>query len=170
MGNIKEINIKKRTYYFFDDMNNINNFHSSLLKIDKSFRNKYVINSVNLLYLIVDKVDGFIEEKGNKYLNFAFAGNNSEVLKKYAEIWSGIKNEIKAICSGESGECRKDNMKIKFNSDDDLPLNKQLKFIYLTPLNKQLKFINLTIIVRAVFEEDGKYYPQTFLDQSLYEL
>ena len=49
-------------------------------------------------------------------------------------------------------------MKIKFNSDDDLPLN------------KQLKFINLTIIVRTVFEEYGKYYPQIFLDECLYEL
>ena len=44
-------------------------------------------------------------------------------------------------------------MKIKFNSDDDLPLN------------KQLKFMSLTIIVRTVFEEDGKYYPQIFLDE-----
>ena len=43
----------------------------------------------------------------------------------------------------------------KFNSDDDLPLN------------KQLKFVSLTIIVRTVFEEDGKYYPQTFLDEFL---
>ena len=46
-------------------------------------------------------------------------------------------------------------MKIKFDSDDDFPLN------------KQLKFINLTIIVRTVFEEDGKYYPQIFLDVCL---
>ena len=46
-------------------------------------------------------------------------------------------------------------MKIKFNSDDDLPLNK-------------LIFFGLTIIVRAVFEEDGKYYPQIFLDECLY--
>ena len=45
-------------------------------------------------------------------------------------------------------------MKIKFIPDKNLPLN------------KQLKFINLTIIVRADFEEDGKYYPQIFLDQS----
>ena len=44
-------------------------------------------------------------------------------------------------------------MKIKFNSDDDLTLN------------KLLKFINLTIIVRTVFEEDSKYYPQIFLDE-----
>ena len=49
-------------------------------------------------------------------------------------------------------------MKIKFNSDDDLPLN------------KQLNFFNLTIIVRTVFEEDGKYYPQNFLDECLYEV
>ena len=49
-------------------------------------------------------------------------------------------------------------MKIKFNSDDDLPLN------------KQLKFLTLTIIVRSVFEQDGKYYPQFFLDEYLYEV
>ena len=71
---------------------------------------------------------------------------------KYAETWSGIKNQIKAISSGELGEYGKDYMKIKFNSDDDLPVN------------KQLKFINLTIIVRAVFEENGSYYPQILLD------
>ena len=49
-------------------------------------------------------------------------------------------------------------MKIKSNPDDDLPLK------------KQLKFLSITIIVRRVFEEDGKYYPQFFLDECLYEL
>ena len=49
-------------------------------------------------------------------------------------------------------------MRMKFNSDDDLPLS------------KQLNFMSLTIIVRNVFEEDGKYYPQIFLDECLYEL
>ena len=49
-------------------------------------------------------------------------------------------------------------MKIKFNSNDDLPLN------------KQLKFHNITITIRFVFEEDDKLYPQVFLDDSLYEL
>ena len=57
----------------------------------------------------------------------------------------------------KSGEYGKDYMKIKFSSDDDLPLN------------KQLKFINLTIIVRTVCEEDGKYYPHIFLDECFYE-
>ena len=47
-------------------------------------------------------------------------------------------------------------MKIKFNSDDNLPLN------------KQLKILSLAITVRSVFEEDGKYYPQVFLEECLY--
>ena len=38
------------------------------------------------------------------------------------------------------------------------------------PLNKQLKFLSVTIVIRSVFEEDGKYYPQAFLDDCLYEL
>ena len=82
MGNIKEINIKSRTYYFFDDIIKIEDFDSNWLKIDrKSYKNidiyytgyitmkdsDYVrINSVNPLYLIIDKVDGFIEEKMEK--------------------------------------------------------------------------------------------------------
>ena len=38
------------------------------------------------------------------------------------------------------------------------------------PLNKQLKFLSVTIVIRYVFEEDGKYFPQAFLDDCLYEL
>ena len=53
---------------------------------------KYMnINSVNPLYFIVDKLDGFIEEKErSKYLKFAFTDNSKEVLKKYAELWDEI--------------------------------------------------------------------------------
>ena len=49
-------------------------------------------------------------------------------------------------------------MKIKFNSDDDLPLN------------KTLEILNMIIVVRAVFHENNKYYPQVFFDDCLYEL
>ena len=52
----------------------------------------------------------------------------------------------------------KDYMKIKFHSDDNLPLNTVLKFHI------------LTIIIRNIFEKDGKHYPQIFLDDSLYEM
>ena len=77
---------------------------------------------------------------------------NKALLKKYADVWDGIKSESKAINDG------KDYLKIKFNSDDDLPLN------------KPLKFHAMTIIIRSVFEEGGKLYPQVFLDGALYEL
>ena len=89
------------------------------------------IRSINSLYLIIDKVDGFIEEKiENKYLVFLIERNcnctdeNKEVLKKYAELWDDVKNEIETKNGGKKFECAKNFMKIKFNSDDDLPLNK----------------------------------------------
>ena len=76
--------------------------------------------------------------------------------KKY-NVWNGIKNNIKEVTDSES-DYEKDYMKIKFNSDDNLPLNKPLKFHL------------MTITIRSVFEEDGKLYPQLFLDDTLHEL
>ena len=67
-------------------------------------------------------------------------------------MWDGIKNEIETINSSKKGEYGKDFMKVKFNKDDNLPLNK--------PLNLHL----LTITVRCIFEEDGKFYPQLYVD------
>ena len=114
---------------------------------------------MNPLYLLIDHASGYIEEKnGNKYLIFDSVDENKEVLKKYADVWDGIKNKIKAINGGKENDYEKDYMKIKFNSDDDLPLN------------KPLKFHAMTIIIRSVFEEDGNFYPQLFLDDTFYEL
>ena len=108
--------------------------------------------------MLIDHASGYIEEKnGNKYLIFDSVDESKEVLKKYANVWDGIKNKIKAI-NGDGCDCGEDYMKIKFNSDDDLPLN------------KLLKFHNITIIIRCVFSENGKFYPQLFLDDALYEL
>ena len=116
------------------------------------------INSVNPLYLIIGDVDGHIEENsGNKYLIFASTNKNKKVLQKYTNLWDEIKYHIQTINADKTGEYEKDYMKIKLNSDDDLPLN------------KILKLHNLTIIFRSVFEEDDKYYPQVFLDGCLYE-
>ena len=166
MGEVKQIEIKNRTYYFYSDMINLKNFVSNLLKIGKKHYESAKkiddcenIHSVNPLYLLVNHASGYIEEKnGNKYLIFDDSVNeNKGLLKKYADVWDGIKNEIKAINGGKENDYGKDYMKIKFNSDDDLPLN------------KPLKFHAMTIIIRSVFEEDDKLYPQVFLDDSLYE-
>ena len=70
----------------------------------------------------------------------------------------GLRVVLKKINNNKSGEYEQDYMKIKFYSDDKLPLN------------KELKFLSVTIVIRSVFEEDGKYYPQAFLDDCLYEL
>ena len=72
---------------------------------------------------------------------------------------SGIKICIEKVNNNRSGEYEKDDMKIKFDSDDKLLLN------------KQLKFLSVTIVIRSVFEDDdGKSYFQAFLDDCLYQL
>ena len=78
-------------------------------------------------------------------------------MTKYTELWDVIKSSIEKI-NNKSGEYGKDFMKIKFNSNDSLPLN------------KTLKLHNMTIIVKSVSEKDGKCYPQVILDECLYEL
>ena len=110
------------------------------------------------MYLTITRASGYIEGKGvNRYLVFNSTDENKEFLKKYNDVFNGIRRKIKKI---SDDECyyEKDYMKIKFNSDDDLPLN------------KQLKFHNMVITIRSVFEEDGKLCPQVFLDDTLYEL
>ena len=115
------------------------------------------MNRVNPLYLIICDVDGYVEENDkNKYLTFAFTDKNKKVLEKYTNLWNEIKYHIQIMNADKSGEYEK--YKFNFNSDDDLPLN------------KTLRIHNLAIIIGPVFEEDGKYYPQVFLDERLYEL
>ena len=116
------------------------------------------IYSVNPLYLLIAHANRYIEEKDvNKYLVFDSADENKELLKKYNDVFNGIRDKIKETSSSEC-DYEKDYMKINFNSDDNLPLN------------KPLKFHNVTITIRSVSEEDGKLYPQVFLDDALYEL
>ena len=99
MGTVKQIDIKSRTYYFYNDMINIKKFDSNLLKIDKkSYKDIGIYNigyitikkiddyeniySVNPLYLTISHASGYIEEKGvNKYLVFDSTDENKELLK-----------------------------------------------------------------------------------------
>ena len=115
------------------------------------------IFTVWILYIYVLPTQVDIEEiNENKYLIFDSVDENKELLKKYNDVFNGIMDKIKEINSDEC-DYEKDYMKIKFNSDDDLPLNKPLKFHY------------MTITIRSVFKEDSKLYPQVFLDDTLYE-
>ena len=117
------------------------------------------IYSANPLYLRINHANRYIEkENGNKYSVFDSTDENKELLKKYTDVWDEIKNEMKTINGDKENDYGKDYKKIEFISDDDLPLN------------KSLKFHAMTIIIRSVFEEDGKLYPQLFLDDTFNEL
>ena len=109
------------------------------------------------MYLRIYHASGYVEKKGfSKYLVFHSTDENKELLKKYNDAFNGIRDKIKEI-SSDKCNYKKDYMKTKFTSDDNLQLN------------KPLKFHNMTITIRFVFE-DGKLYPQVFLDDALFEL
>ena len=176
MGEVKELNVKNRTYYCFDDMIDIRNFHSELLKVDKKphrdFDIYYIgyntikklsncncdcdcdyenIRSMKSFYLIIHSVAGYFKEKRNeKYLIL-------DSTEKYEEVFSEIKSEIETIDSGKEIFYEKSYSRIGVNTDDDLPLN------------KPLKFPTLTIIIRCVFQEGKELHPSVYLDECLYQ-
>ena len=118
----------------------------------------YDIKSVNPLYLLIDNASGYIKKiNEDKYLVFDDTDENKKLLKRYDDVFNGIIDKIKKI-DDDWLEYSKDYMKIRFSSDDNLPLN------------KPLKFYNMTVTIRCVFSEDNKLYPQVFLDEALYSL
>ena len=157
--------MKNWTYYFYNDIIDLKDFEPNLLKIDEKhykginiYYTAYItskkidehetISSVNPLYLRINLASGYIDS----------VDENKEVFKKYEDVWDGIKNKTKAINGNKENDYGKDYIKIRFDFDDGLSLNKPLKFHV------------MTIIIRSVFEEDGKLYPQLFLDDTLYVL
>ena len=87
---------------------------------------------------------------------FASAEKNGKALENYTELWNEIEEPNELISRNKVIKYEKDYIKIKFESNDDLPLGKILN-------------IPVCITVKSVFEEDGKYYPQVLLHECLYE-
>ena len=123
----KQIKLKNRSYYFWNYQIWINNFDAKNLKLDKKSvmniniyyigyvtkKPEYNIDSVNPFYLFISELDGFIDEKnGNKYLNITLTDSNNDVLIKYAEVWNGIKSQIKKINNDSEVEYDKNYMRI----------------------------------------------------------
>ena len=77
-------------------------------------------------------------------------------VKKYEELWSKIRDLITSMTKN-SDDFDEKYKKIKFNSDEELPLN------------KILEILSMIIVVGAVFQNNNNHYPQVFLDEFLYQ-
>ena len=172
METIEQIDIKNRTYYFYDNIINLDAFDESRIRVDKKdfhgidiyylgYEHKKkisecnVINSVNPLYLRIINMNGQFE-KGKGDVWHLVISDKDDAYKKLVDILESIKNKITQK-TWDALECDKDYMKIKFESNNIFPTDKDVN-IHIA-----------TTIIRAIFAKDGKYYPQLFLDDSLHK-
>ena len=173
LGN-KQINIKNRTYYFYNDIIDLDEFDGSKIKVDKKNFNEIeiyylgyeykekitecnVINSVNPLYLrILDMEDKFKKGKGDNVWYLIIFGD-ADVLRNFENIWKSIRAKIEENTGGIV-QYDKDYMKRKIKSHDNLPID------------NIVNILQVTMIIRSIFAQNGKFYPQLFLDDALYQL
>ena len=160
MGEIKQINIKNWTYYFYNGVINLDEFDESKIKVDKKdfndiniyyldyeYKKKITkcneISSVNPLYLKIKDMKGQLKKgKGdNVWYLIIFGGAN--VLRKFANIWKIIRAKTEENIGGIV-EYDKDYMKIKFESKDNLPTDNIVN-------------MHLVTIIRSVFAQNGKF-------------
>ena len=191
---VKTLDIKNRSYYFWDDTININDFDPKLLKLDKkeslldidiyyigyvTKKDIYNINSVNPLYLVIPSSEGYvagivntddrnliissidnnddydiianpIDSVNGRNIVINLSNENKKVLGKLNELWNDIKDKIKGSLENRN--------KIRFSSDVVLSMN------------TSIKFHALTIVIRCVIMKDGKFYPEIYLDDGLFEI
>ena len=172
MGELKQRNIKNRAYYFYNDIINLDQFDESKIKVDKEDFNDIdiyylgyehkkkisecdVINSVNPLYLRIADMKGQFE-KGKDDAWYLVISDDDDVFKKLVDIFESIKNKITEK-KWDLVKYDKHYLKIKFESNNILPTSKDVNISM------------AAIIIRAIFAQDGKYYPQLFLDDGLYK-
>ena len=154
----KQVSINKNKYHTI----NINDLDPFLLDIKKKsskdidiYYINYIqenLNSSNPLRIKIDSATGYFKEKNDeKYLIL-------DSTKEYESVWSEIRSEIKRINGGEKVFYEKNYCKIGINTEDNLPLE------------KSLKFLTLIVNINLVFQLNNKLYPQIYLDECFYEL
>ena len=159
MGATKEINIKNRSYYYYNDILDLDEFDESKIKVDKKdfndtdiyylgyeYKKKItecnIIKSVNPLYLRIVDIKGQFE-KGKDDAWYLVISDKDDVYKKLVDIFESIKNEI-IEKTWDALEYDKDYMKTKFGSNNIFPTDKDVN-IHLA-----------TIVIRAIFAKYGK--------------
>ena len=162
--NVKSLEIKNTSYYYYDDIVHADEFDKNLIKVGKresrigadiyyiSYivnKPQYNINSVNPLYLILKDVKCAVEKiesSSDRYLVIDL--NNKDVL-------NFISNKINKIDGDDKNVYG--YIRLKFNSDVDLPLD------------NLIKFHTLTVIVACVIRKANKFYPEIYVDEGIFE-
>ena len=135
-----------------DDVINIKNFDPNNIKIDETSYKDLAIKDSRFF----DKVSWYFEDiKGSKYIMLVPTNESKKITNNCEELWSKIEDLVRPVTTNYDYDEK--YMKIKFNSDDELPLNKGIEITI------------MIAVVRSVFNEN-KYYPQLFLDECLHKL
>ena len=149
---IRQLNIEGRTYYSYNIILTI--YYIGYI----TKKPQWNVNNANPLYLMINKIKGHFEEVDGDECPI-ISSKYGDIMQKYQDVFDGIKEIINKINDYSYPIKYDDNyMKIKFNTNENILLN---KIIY---------FPAITIKIRSVTQKDGKYYPQLFLDDCLYEV
>ena len=163
--NIESLKIKTKANYDWDDAVYIYDIDLNSIEIIKRESkigvNIYYIgyipehnNNIISLYLVINRVNGFIEEiKGTSDRYLVVNTGDKKIIHIFDELWKSIENKI---TSNSSINKIKEYNKLRFNSD-----------LYL-PTGKLIEFRMLTININCVIEKDNEYYPEIYLDECLY--
>ena len=172
--NVKSLEIKNTSYYYYDDIVHADEFDKNLIKVDKResrigadiYYIGYIVNkpqynnsvsSVNPLYLILKDVKCTVEKiEGSSDRYLVIDLNNKDVLNVFDDMFNFISNRINKI----DGDDKNVNgyIRLKFNSDVDLPLD------------KLIKFHTLTVIVACVIRKTNKFYLEIYVDEGIFEV
>ena len=164
------VNIKNKKYNYVEkSVVKLTDISASLINITRKESmsiNIYYIDHYYLedddielkpFYFAINDVYGYFEENiGKKYFNIDNTYNNKKILQKYMFLWEYIKDIIKNKGGKPFSDFVKDNITFEIDTDDDIPLNKVLKF-------------DAAILLKSVIEQDFDYYPQVYLEECKYK-
>ena len=149
------LNIENKLFTYIAKSNSISDFNPKKLNIQKEGNDEtsiyYIDYDKHPFYLVIDDSKGYFEENNdNKYLTIIFKSKDQKMI--YTKVWEEIKKTINKVDDNKLDDYSKDYGVISFDSDDVLPLN----FV--------VNIRSLTIIIRFVFKDDSKFYPQIYLN------
>ena len=173
MEELRQINTKNHSYYFYNDIIDFDEFDESKIKIDKKdfndinisylgyeYKKKItecnVINSVNPIYLRIRDITGQFKKNKDGNAWYLIISDDADILRKFANIWKIIRASIEEN-TDDIVQYDKNYMKIKFESNDNLPTD------------NIINMHQVTIIIRLLFQRGKKLYPQIYLDDCLYK-